>query len=131
MPFDTLTKVRKDPNYIELSKLRHEVYQKCAAVYSTQNGYNGHLGLVIDPAKYVTRTTGITYAASSKHPGTYDANIVASSGSVVQSWREEALPKCLLSEIKDCNTGLNDVSLQDIFDHAYDCRGQIDDDLVD
>ena len=34
-------------------------------------------------------------------------------------------------EIKDRDTGLNAVSLQDIFDHVYDCRGQIDDDLVD
>eukprot|EP00957_Ditylum_brightwellii_P186711 14217191-Ditylum_brightwellii.AAC.1 len=42
----------------------------------------------------------------------------------------EALPKWLLSEIEDQDTGLNTVSLQDIFDNAYDCRGQVGDDLV-
>ena len=51
IPYKTLTKVSEDPNYVELSKLRREVYQNCAAVHSTQNGNNGHLGLVMDPAK--------------------------------------------------------------------------------
>eukprot|EP00957_Ditylum_brightwellii_P053846 4079353-Ditylum_brightwellii.AAC.1 len=43
----------------------------------------------------------------------------------------DALPRWLLAEIKDRDTGLNNVSILDIFDHAFDCRGQIDDDLVD
>eukprot|EP00957_Ditylum_brightwellii_P055603 4213661-Ditylum_brightwellii.AAC.1 len=60
----------------------------CAAVHSTQNGNNGHLGLVMDTAKYATRTGGVVYVASSQHPGTYDANIAANSGCVVQSRRE-------------------------------------------
>eukprot|EP00957_Ditylum_brightwellii_P071536 5438620-Ditylum_brightwellii.AAC.1 len=89
---------------------------------------------------------GVTYTSSPTHPGTYDAIIAANSGSVVQSRRKadckqriedhmiekaEALLKWLLSEIEDRDTGLNTASLQDIFNHAYDCRGQIDDDLVD
>eukprot|EP00957_Ditylum_brightwellii_P173559 13214473-Ditylum_brightwellii.AAC.1 len=82
---------------------------------------------------------GVAYASSPTHPGTYDANIAANSGSVVQSRHkaehkqqiedhtienavlqgcknqlQEALPKWLLSEIEDRDTG-----------------GQIDDDLVD
>eukprot|EP00957_Ditylum_brightwellii_P019737 1489767-Ditylum_brightwellii.AAC.1 len=110
----------------------------------------------MDPAKYATRSTGVAYTASSTHQGTYNANTAANSGSVVQSWckaenkqriedhmiekaelqvcknkLQEALLKWLLSEIEDCNIGLNFVSLKDIFDHAYNCRGQIDDDLVD
>eukprot|EP00957_Ditylum_brightwellii_P088725 6756386-Ditylum_brightwellii.AAC.1 len=110
----------------------------------------------MDLAKYATRTTGVAYAANPTHPGTYGTNTAANTSSVVQSWREaehkqqiedhiiekavlqvcknqlqKALPKWLLSEIEDCNTGLNAVSLQDIFDHTYDRRGQIDDDLVD
>eukprot|EP00957_Ditylum_brightwellii_P072645 5520178-Ditylum_brightwellii.AAC.1 len=83
----------------------------------------------MDPAKYTTRTNGGTYAASPTHPGTYDANITANSGRVVQSRREaeckqliedhmikkavlqvcknqlqEALPKWLLAEIEDRDT---------------------------
>eukprot|EP00957_Ditylum_brightwellii_P083192 6325333-Ditylum_brightwellii.AAC.1 len=156
MPFKTLTKVRKDPNYVELSKLQHEVYQNYAALHSSQNGNNGHLGLVMEATKYATRTGGVACVASPQHPRTYDPNIAANSGQVVQSWRktehkqliedhviekavlqvcknqlQEALPKWLLSKIEDRDTELNTVSLQDIFDHAYDCRGQIDNDLVD
>eukprot|EP00957_Ditylum_brightwellii_P106258 8106123-Ditylum_brightwellii.AAC.1 len=43
----------------------------------------------------------------------------------------DALPQWLLAEIDDRNTGLNNVSILDIFDHTFDCRGQIDNDLVD
>eukprot|EP00957_Ditylum_brightwellii_P202234 15329216-Ditylum_brightwellii.AAC.1 len=44
---------------------------------------------------------------------------------------DEALPRWLLAEIEDRETGLNTVSIHVILDHAFDCRGQIDDDLVD
>eukprot|EP00957_Ditylum_brightwellii_P161048 12261063-Ditylum_brightwellii.AAC.1 len=88
MPFKTPTKVSEDPNYIELSKLHQEVYQNYAVVHSAQNGNNRHLGLVIDAAKYATRTGGVAYIASPQHPGTYDPNIAANSGHVVQSRRE-------------------------------------------
>eukprot|EP00957_Ditylum_brightwellii_P015470 1164339-Ditylum_brightwellii.AAC.1 len=43
----------------------------------------------------------------------------------------EALPRWLLAEIKDRETGLNTVSIHDIFDHGFDRYGQIHDDLVD
>eukprot|EP00957_Ditylum_brightwellii_P196907 15002348-Ditylum_brightwellii.AAC.1 len=43
----------------------------------------------------------------------------------------EALPRWLLAEIEDRDTELNNVSILDIFDYAFDRRGQIDDDLVD
>ena len=56
MPFKTLTKVSKDPNYVELSKLQREVYQNCAAVHSSQNGNNSHLGLVTEATKCAART---------------------------------------------------------------------------
>eukprot|EP00957_Ditylum_brightwellii_P127988 9760631-Ditylum_brightwellii.AAC.1 len=110
----------------------------------------------MDAAKYATKTGGVAYVASPQHPGMYDTNIAANSDHVMQSWHkaehkqliedhmiekavfqvcknqlQEALSKWLLSEIEDCDTGLNTVSLQDIFDHAYDGRGQIDNDLVD
>eukprot|EP00957_Ditylum_brightwellii_P045106 3420554-Ditylum_brightwellii.AAC.1 len=42
-----------------------------------------------------------------------------------------ALPRWLLAEIEDRDTSLNNVSILDIFDHAFDHQGQIDDDLVD
>eukprot|EP00957_Ditylum_brightwellii_P174210 13262996-Ditylum_brightwellii.AAC.1 len=77
----------------------------------------------MDAANYATRTGGIAYVASSQHPGAYDPNIAANSG-------YEALPKWLLSKIEDHDTRLNTISLQDIFDHAYDRSGQIDNDLV-
>eukprot|EP00957_Ditylum_brightwellii_P170520 12980032-Ditylum_brightwellii.AAC.1 len=43
----------------------------------------------------------------------------------------DALQQWLLAEIEDRDTGLNNVSIMDIFDHAFDRRRQIDDDLVD
>eukprot|EP00957_Ditylum_brightwellii_P132856 10131364-Ditylum_brightwellii.AAC.1 len=79
----------------------------------------------MEATKYAARTGGVAYVASPLHPGMYDPNIAANSR------RVEALPKWLLSEIEDCNTGLNTISLQDIFNQAYNCRGQINDDLVD
>eukprot|EP00957_Ditylum_brightwellii_P021373 1611917-Ditylum_brightwellii.AAC.1 len=45
MPFKTLSKVGEDPNYVEFNKLQREVYQNFAAVTSSLNGNNGHLGL--------------------------------------------------------------------------------------
>eukprot|EP00957_Ditylum_brightwellii_P211318 15366038-Ditylum_brightwellii.AAC.1 len=39
----------------------------------------------MDPAKCAITTNGGTYAASSTHPGTYDANIAANSGRIVQN----------------------------------------------
>eukprot|EP00957_Ditylum_brightwellii_P155938 11869924-Ditylum_brightwellii.AAC.1 len=36
----------------------------------------------------------------------------------------------MLAEIEDRDTGLNNMNIQDIFDHVFDCRGQIDDELV-
>eukprot|EP00957_Ditylum_brightwellii_P036884 2793271-Ditylum_brightwellii.AAC.1 len=42
----------------------------------------------MEATKYATRTGGVAYVASPQHPGTYDPNIAANSGRVVQSWRE-------------------------------------------
>eukprot|EP00957_Ditylum_brightwellii_P020825 1570199-Ditylum_brightwellii.AAC.1 len=50
---------------------------------------------------------------------------------VCKNQLQEGLPKWLPAEIEDRDSGLNAVRLQDIFDHAFDCRGHIDDDLVD
>eukprot|EP00957_Ditylum_brightwellii_P158201 12041892-Ditylum_brightwellii.AAC.1 len=116
----------------------------------------GHLGLVIPPADYTARNRGIAYVASPNNPGSYDGTIANKAGSVQRSRREaqhqqcldnhlielvvqnviknmlgDALPQWLLAEIKDRDTGLNNVSIIDIFDHAFDRRSQIDDDLVD
>eukprot|EP00957_Ditylum_brightwellii_P051451 3900693-Ditylum_brightwellii.AAC.1 len=44
---------------------------------------------------------------------------------------EETLLRCMLIEIEDQETGLNNDNLHDIFDHAFDRRGQINDALVD
>ena len=156
MPYKTLTKVNDDPNYVELSKLRREVYRNCAAVHSALNGNMGHLGLVMPPADYTAQNGGIAYVASPTNPGPYDGTIANNAGSVQRSRREaqhqqrldnhlielavqnviknmlgDALPRWLLAEIEDRDTGLNNVSILDIFDHAFDRRGQIDDDLVD
>eukprot|EP00957_Ditylum_brightwellii_P101710 7751490-Ditylum_brightwellii.AAC.1 len=43
----------------------------------------------------------------------------------------EALPRWLLVKIEDRETGLNTISIHDIFDHAFDRHGQIQDNLVD
>eukprot|EP00957_Ditylum_brightwellii_P186339 14187305-Ditylum_brightwellii.AAC.1 len=107
-------------------------------------------------AQYAARTGGAVYVTSPTHSGTYNPNIAANSGRVVQNRREakhkqliedhmiektvlqvsknqleKAILKWLLSKIEDCDTSLNTVSLKDIFNHAYNCRGQIDNDLVD
>eukprot|EP00957_Ditylum_brightwellii_P177995 13557933-Ditylum_brightwellii.AAC.1 len=42
----------------------------------------------------------------------------------------DTLPRWLLAEIEDRDTGLNNVSILNIFDHAFDYCGQINDDLV-
>eukprot|EP00957_Ditylum_brightwellii_P108265 8259583-Ditylum_brightwellii.AAC.1 len=44
---------------------------------------------------------------------------------------DEALPHWMLAEIEDRETGLNTMIIHDILDRAFDCRGQIDADLVD
>eukprot|EP00957_Ditylum_brightwellii_P027914 2108685-Ditylum_brightwellii.AAC.1 len=49
---------------------------------------------------------------------------------VTKNQLEEALPQWLLGEIKDRDTGLNMASSLDIFNHALDCRDQIEDDPV-
>eukprot|EP00957_Ditylum_brightwellii_P142118 10827878-Ditylum_brightwellii.AAC.1 len=50
---------------------------------------------------------------------------------IIKVMLTEALLQWLLAEIKDRETGLNTVSIHDIFYHAFDRRGQIHDDLVD
>eukprot|EP00957_Ditylum_brightwellii_P119188 9092173-Ditylum_brightwellii.AAC.1 len=156
VPFKTLSKVGEDPNYVELSKLQRGVYQNCAAVPSSFNGNNGHLGLVMPAADYTTHNNGNPYVASPNHPRNYDTTIGANARRVLQSQQEaehskriddhltkqavlqitknmleEALPWWMLIEIEDRETGLNNVNLHDIFDHAFDRRGQIDNALVD
>eukprot|EP00957_Ditylum_brightwellii_P174746 13305083-Ditylum_brightwellii.AAC.1 len=85
MPFKTLSKVGEDPNYVELSQLRQEVYQNCAAVPSSLNGNNGHLGLVMPEADYATCNNGNPYVASPNHPGNYDTTIGAKASRALQS----------------------------------------------
>eukprot|EP00957_Ditylum_brightwellii_P014752 1112222-Ditylum_brightwellii.AAC.1 len=135
MLFKMLTKASEDPNYIELSKLQRDVYRNCAAVHSALNDNNGHLGLAMSATNYTTRNGGATYVASPTHQGTYDDTIAANAGCAVlqvsKNQLEEALPQWLLGEIKDRDTGLNTVSILDIFNHAFNHRGQIDNDLVD
>eukprot|EP00957_Ditylum_brightwellii_P170080 12946314-Ditylum_brightwellii.AAC.2 len=149
MPYKTLTKVSEDPNYIELSKLHKEVYQNRAAVHSSCNKNNGHLGIAMLIGKYTTRNGGVVYTAATNHLGAYDSNIAINAGQVQQSQCEaehkklvddhmikqavqniikvmlmEALPQWFLAEIEDRETGLNTVSINNIFDHAFDRLGK-------
>eukprot|EP00957_Ditylum_brightwellii_P009915 748227-Ditylum_brightwellii.AAC.1 len=151
VPYKMLTEVSEDLNYIELSKLCQEVYQNCAAVQSALNGNNGHLGLAMPIVQYTARTGGVAYVDSPSSPGAYDATIANNAGQVMLSHREaehkqcvdnhmikkavkniikimldEVLPHWLLAKIEDRETGLNTVSIHNILDHAFDCRGQID-----
>eukprot|EP00957_Ditylum_brightwellii_P124859 9518034-Ditylum_brightwellii.AAC.1 len=136
VPYKMLTKISEDPDYVQLSKLRREVYRNCAAVPSALNENNGYLGLLMPAAQYQAKNGGNPYIASPNYPGTYNNTIAANTGRVLQSRREathklkEAMPRWLLAEIEDRDNGLNNVNIQDIFDHAFDCRGQIDDVLV-
>eukprot|EP00957_Ditylum_brightwellii_P101154 7708842-Ditylum_brightwellii.AAC.1 len=85
MLLKTLSKVGEDPNYIEFSKLQREVYQNCAAVMSSLNGNNGHLGLVMPAAQYTVSTNGNPYVASPNHSENYDTTIGANACRVLQS----------------------------------------------
>eukprot|EP00957_Ditylum_brightwellii_P108094 8246622-Ditylum_brightwellii.AAC.1 len=85
MPFKTLSKVGEDLNYVELSKLRQEVYQNCAALPSSLNGNNGHLGLVMPAVDYTACNNGNPYVASPNHPGNYDTTIGTNDCRVLQS----------------------------------------------
>eukprot|EP00957_Ditylum_brightwellii_P037105 2809013-Ditylum_brightwellii.AAC.1 len=95
MPFKTLSKVGEDPDYVEVSKLRREVYQNCAAIPSLLNGNNGHLGLVMHVADYAMRNNGNLYVASPNHPWNYNTTIGANVGRVLQSGQEAAHSKCI------------------------------------
>jgi hypothetical protein len=50
---------------------------------------------------------------------------------VTKNQLDGVMPRWLLAEIEDKDTGLNNGNIQDIFNHVFDCRGQIDDALVD
>eukprot|EP00957_Ditylum_brightwellii_P055298 4191277-Ditylum_brightwellii.AAC.1 len=104
-------------------------------MHSALNGNMGRLGLVMPPADYTARNGGIAYVALPNNPGPYDGTIANNAGSAVRNViiniLGEALPRWLLAEIEDRDTGLNNVSILDIFDHTFDRRSQIDDDLVD
>eukprot|EP00957_Ditylum_brightwellii_P116988 8923588-Ditylum_brightwellii.AAC.1 len=85
MPYMTLTKVNDNPNYVELGKLRHEVYRNCAAMHSVLNGNMGHLRLVMLSADYTARNGGIAYVASPNNLGPYDGTIANNTGSFQRS----------------------------------------------
>eukprot|EP00957_Ditylum_brightwellii_P071139 5407322-Ditylum_brightwellii.AAC.1 len=85
MPYKELTKVNEDPNYVELSKLRREVYRNCAAVHSSLNGSMGHLGLAMPNAQYQAHNGGVAYVGSPNHPGPYDGTIANNAGGVQHS----------------------------------------------
>eukprot|EP00957_Ditylum_brightwellii_P192198 14630498-Ditylum_brightwellii.AAC.1 len=51
--------------------------------------------------------------------------------SIIKVMLTEALPRWLLADIKDRETGLNTVSIHSISNHAFDRHGKIHDDLVD
>eukprot|EP00957_Ditylum_brightwellii_P050506 3830908-Ditylum_brightwellii.AAC.1 len=140
----------------EVDVLTKMLFKNTNKVHSSQNDNNSHLGLVMLAAQYAARTGGVAYVVSLTHPGMYDPNIAANSRRMIQSHREDkhkqliedhiiekavlqvsknqldkALAKWLLSKIEDHCISLNTVSLQDIFNHAYNYKGQIDNDLVD
>eukprot|EP00957_Ditylum_brightwellii_P090924 6923601-Ditylum_brightwellii.AAC.1 len=50
---------------------------------------------------------------------------------VTKNHLEVVILRWLSAEIEDRDTGLNNVNIQDIFDHAFGQRGQINDTLVD
>eukprot|EP00957_Ditylum_brightwellii_P059996 4554710-Ditylum_brightwellii.AAC.1 len=142
---------------VALAKMPYKVLTKnCAAVQSALNGNNGNLGLTMPVAQCTTRTGGVAYVDSPNHPGAYDATIANNAEQVILSHREaehkqqvdnhmikktveniikimldEAFSRWLLAEIEDREIGLNTMSIHNTLDNTFDCRGQIDDDLVD
>eukprot|EP00957_Ditylum_brightwellii_P190274 14483434-Ditylum_brightwellii.AAC.2 len=88
MQFKTFSKVSNDPNYIEFSKLRREVYCNGAAMYSSLNKNYGHLGLVMAVTEYTVRNGDNPYISSLIHSRVYDTTIGINTSRVHQNRRE-------------------------------------------
>eukprot|EP00957_Ditylum_brightwellii_P177070 13488844-Ditylum_brightwellii.AAC.1 len=57
-------------------------------------------------------------------------NIQHACKTVTKNQLEQATPKWLLKEIEDQITGLKNVTIIDIFDHCFDRKGKIDNNLI-
>eukprot|EP00957_Ditylum_brightwellii_P108313 8263024-Ditylum_brightwellii.AAC.1 len=124
------------------------------AINSALNGTHGHLGLAMSDPAY-TNQTGAAFVEIAADPGSYDLTIAANTDSITRAQRkakhlerreahhiqqacktvsknqlEVATPKWLLNKIEDCITGLENVSIINIFDHCFDWHGKIDDTLI-
>ena len=106
MPHKKLFKCSDETNFIELNKVRYQVYQNLAAIPSSLNGGNGHLGDGMHDAQYVART-GTAYLAIDVDPGPYDATILGNPGRVTQSrlMREEISSKIGSWRVRDLLVG--------------------------
>ena len=102
-----------------------------------------------------TNRAGSAFVEILSIPGPYNLTITTSTGSVTRARREAehqekreayhiqeacktvtknqldlAILQWLMNEIEDCITGLKNVTIINIFDHAFDRKGHIDDNLV-
>lgn len=155
MPHASLTKIRGDGDYAQLYQLQKEAYQNLSAIpcpYGAEG--DGHLGLGMPTAQYLLQT-GVAFVVP-EDPGVYDDEIGPNAGAILRARKEathreavrayktckavkivvknqiqKALPETLLVEVEDDITGLNGVSIIDIFDHCFDRRGTLTDTLID
>eukprot|EP00957_Ditylum_brightwellii_P012219 923032-Ditylum_brightwellii.AAC.2 len=153
-PYKTLSNYCDATNYVELAKVRNEVYKNLTAINSALNRAHGHLGLAMPDPAY-TNQTGAAFIEIAVDLGSYDLTIATNTGSVtrvrhkaehlerreanhiqqacktmIKHQLERAIPKWLLNKIENCITGLKNVSIINIFDHCFDQRSTIDDTLI-
>ena len=86
-PYKALSKCSNATNYVELAKVRNEVYKNLTAIDSALNGNQGHLGLAISDPGY-TNQAGGAFVKIPSNPGPYDLIIATNTGAVTRPRRE-------------------------------------------
>eukprot|EP00957_Ditylum_brightwellii_P155161 11811669-Ditylum_brightwellii.AAC.1 len=86
-PYKDLSKCSDATSYVELAKVRNEVYKNLTAIDSALNGNNGHLGLAMSDPGY-TNQAGGAFVEIPSNPGPYNLTIATNTGSVTRARRE-------------------------------------------
>eukprot|EP00957_Ditylum_brightwellii_P157251 11968022-Ditylum_brightwellii.AAC.1 len=86
-PYKTLSKCCDATNYVELAKVRNEVYKNLMAIDSALHGAHGHLGLAMPDPVY-TNQARAAFAEIAVDPGLYDLMIATNTGSITRAQHE-------------------------------------------
>eukprot|EP00957_Ditylum_brightwellii_P132420 10097526-Ditylum_brightwellii.AAC.1 len=81
--YKILSKCSNATKYVELAKVRHEVYKNLTSVDSANNGIHGHLGLAMDDHTYsmweYSSREGVIVLINSSHHREATSNPVGQS----------------------------------------------------